>query len=336
MLVLGIETSCDESSIALVEDNGSILAEGVASQGETHAPYAGVVPELASRQHLSRLGPLLERALQDSSLSLGDIGLVAVTKGPGLAGCLIVGVSFAKGLAYGLGVPILGVNHLEAHLCCCCLAGKVEYPAVALLVSGGHTLLVHVRGVGRYELLGETRDDAVGEAYDKVASMFGLPFPGGPAIEDAARGCGTCGAAARLPRPLIGSGDWNFSFSGLKTAVLYRLKKRAGIPLREGEVSALAHEFQNAVVEVVVKKTIDATEHVGARCIMLAGGVAQNEALRSELQKNADARGMRLLCAPKRYCTDNGVMVAMLAARKFADGVRDDWSLDIDPGLRLA
>ena len=342
MLVLGIETSCDETGIALLEDGERILSAGVASQESIHAPYAGVVPELASRQHLRLLGQMLQTCVREAGVSLPQIELVAVTRGPGLAGCLLSGVSFAKGLAYGLGVSVLGVNHIEAHIYSCCLAGDVEFPALALVVSGGHTLLVLVRGWGCYELLGQTRDDAVGEAYDKVASMIGLPFPGGPAVEARAMRCGSGPGAGRtasggvsFPRPLSTSGDLNFSFSGLKTAVLYWLKKHAGKPLNEDEVDGVAHGFQEAVIEVLLKKTLRAAQRADARCMLLAGGVARNESLRRRLQEGARGIGIALHCAPKEYCTDNGVMVAALGYRKYTGGVRDDWSLDIAPGLKL-
>ncbi len=336
--MLGIETSCDETGIALVEDGERILSAAVASQEEIHSPYAGVVPELASRQHLRLLGRMFQACVREAGVSLPQIELVAVTRGPGLAGCLLSGVSFAKGLAYGLGIPVLGVNHIEAHIYSCSLAGDVEFPALALVVSGGHTLLVLVRGWGRYELLGRTRDDAVGEAYDKVASMIGLPFPGGPAVEARAKrfcsGRATSGGVS-FPRPLSRSGDLNFSFSGLKTAVLYSLKKRAGKPLSEEEIDGVAHGFQEAVIEVLLGKTLRAARRAGASCILLAGGVASNESLRRRLEEGAREIGIALHCAPKEYCTDNGVMVAALGYRNYMEGLRDDWSLDIVPGLQL-
>lgn len=342
MLVLGVETSCDETGIALVGDGDRILSAAVASQESIHAPYAGVVPELASRQHVRLLDPMLRRCMGESGAGLRQIGLVAVTKGPGLAGCLLSGVSFAKGLAYGLGVPVLGVNHVEAHIYACRFAGEVEFPALALVVSGGHTLLALVRGWGSYELLGQTLDDAVGEAYDKVASMIGLPFPGGPAVETCAKRCRSALEAGRsacarvtFPRPLADSGDLNFSFSGLKTAVLYWLRKRAGKPLGADEVDGVAHAFQEAVVEVISKKTMRAAQLARARSILLGGGVARNESLRGRLHEGAKEIGTALYCAPKEFCTDNGVMVAALGRRKYMDGARDDWSLDIAPGLRL-
>lgn len=333
MLVLGIETSCDETGVALVDDrSGAVVAEAVASQDDLHAPYAGVVPELASRRHLGLLAPLTGRVLRDAGVAAGDVGLVAVTRGPGLAGCLLAGVSFAKGLAYALGVPVLGVNHLEAHVHSCLAAGEVEYPAVALVVSGGHTILARMPELGCYELLGQTRDDAVGEAYDKVASMLGLPYPGGPAIEARAR---RATHAVPFPRPLLKSGDLQFSLSGLKTAVLYRLKARCGAPPGEAEIDAIARGFQEAVVEVLRVKTMEGARRARVRSILLAGGVARNEALREGLAREAASRGIRLVCSPKGYCTDNGVMIASLACRKWADGRRDGWDLDIDPGLRL-
>ncbi|MCX6356545.1 MAG: tRNA (adenosine(37)-N6)-threonylcarbamoyltransferase complex transferase subunit TsaD, partial [Candidatus Aureabacteria bacterium] len=275
---------------------------------------------------------LVGKVLVDAGIERGAIDLVAVTRGPGLAGCLLAGVSFAKGLAYGLGIPVVGINHIEAHIFSCAFAGEIGYPAVALVVSGGHTLLALVDGVGRYRLLGQTVDDAVGEAYDKVASMMGLPFPGGPAIE--ARALHAAGAE-RFPRPLIDSADLSFSFSGLKTAVLYRLKARGGAPLSDTEVGRISRGFQEAVVEVVVRKAMDAAEETGARCLLLAGGVAQNRALRAALGAEAEAHGRALIAAPTRYCADNGVMVAALAARKYDGGDGDGLSFDIAPGLRL-
>ena len=342
MLVLGIETSCDETGIALVEDGDRVLSAVVASQENIHAPYAGIVPELASRQHVSLLGPMLERCMGESGTGLSQIELVAVTKGPGLAGCLLAGVSFAKGLAYGLGVPVLGVNHIEAHIYSCRFAGQVEFPALALVVSGGHTLLVLLRDWGSYKLLGQTLDDAVGEAYDKVASMIGLPFPGGPAVEGCAKRCRSAidaGRTARaqltFPRPLLESGDLNFSFSGLKTAVLYWLRRREGKALDADEVDGVAHAFQEAVVEVLSKKTMRAAQIAQARSILLGGGVARNESLRRRLHEGAREIGIALRCAPKECCTDNGVMVAALGRRKYMAGARDDWSLDIAPGRKL-
>ncbi len=336
VIVLGVETSCDETGIALVEDGKRTLSEKLASQEELHAPYSGVVPELASRQHIKILGPLLEGALKESGCALKQVGLVAVTKGPGLAGCLLTGLSFAKGLAYGLGIPILGVNHIEAHIHSCFLDGEVDYPSLALIVSGGHTVLAVMRGWRSYELLGQTRDDAVGEAYDKVASMLGLPFPGGPAIEAWAKtGKDSRSPAPRFPRPLLKSDDFNFSFSGLKTAVLYWLKKRGGSPISDTDVAAVASAFQEAVIEVLLKKTFAAARRLKVRTILLAGGVAQNETLRQEFRREAEGSGFNLIYPPKRYCGDNAVMVAALAYRIFTDGGRDDLSLEVVPSLGL-
>lgn len=336
MRVLGIESSCDETAVALLEDGKTVLSDRVASQDSIHAPYSGVVPELASRQHLRLLPSLFHAVLEDSGILQKQIGLVAVTRGPGLAGCLLAGVSFAKGLAYGLGLPLLGINHIEAHIFSCCFSGKVDYPALALVVSGGHTILVLLPCPGSYRLLGQTRDDAVGEAYDKVATMLGLPFPGGPAMESRAkmaRGEGVLGAP--FPRPLIGSGDLDFSFSGLKTAVLYRLKSHAGETLGEEGVNEIARGFQEAVIEVLLSKTLTAAKCHGVRCVLLAGGVARNESLRARLGERVSAAGVRLIVPEKKYCSDNAVMVAALAARKYADGERGDATLDIEPGLRL-
>lgn len=333
MLVLGIETSCDETGVALVDASSrAVAAEAVASQDDLHAPYAGVVPELASRRHLALLAPLTARVLREAGVPAERIGLVAVTRGPGLAGCLLAGMSFAKGLSCALGIPLIGVNHLEGHIRSCLAAEDVEYPAVALVVSGGHTLLARIPERGRYELLGQTRDDAVGEAYDKVASMLGLPYPGGPAIEARAR---RAARTVRFPRPLIASGDLQFSLSGLKTAVLYRLKASRGAPPDEEEIDAIARGFQEAVVEVLRSKTMEGARRTAVRTVLLAGGVARNEALREGLEREAAARGIRIVCPPKRYCTDNAVMIAQLACEKWAAGQRDGRDLDIDPGLRL-
>ncbi len=333
MLALGIETSCDETGVALFDSlRGAVAAEAVASQDDLHAPYAGVVPELASRRHLALLAPLTARVMGEAGVSPGDIGLVAVTRGPGLAGCLLAGVSFGKGLACALGVPLLGVNHLEGHIQACLAEGAIDYPAVALIVSGGHTLLARMPGRGRYEVIGQTRDDAVGEAYDKVASLLGLPYPGGPAIE--ARAC-SAPRAVRFPRPLIASGDLQFSLSGLKTAVMYRIKAGGGGRPPEEEIDAIARGFQEAVLDVLRSKTMAGARRAGARTVILAGGVARNEAIRRGLEHAAAGMGIRLVCPPKRYCTDNAVMIASLACAKWAAGERHGLDLDIDPGLRL-
>ena len=333
MLILGIETSCDETGVALVDArSGAIAAEAVASQDELHARYAGVVPELASRRHLCTLAPLTARVLREAGAAARDVGLVAAARGPGLAGCLLAGVSFAKGFAYALGAPILGINHLEAHLYMCVAGGGIDFPAVALVVSGGHTILAIVPEWGRYKLLGQTRDDAVGEAYDKVASMLGLPYPGGPAIERRAR---RAARAVRFPRPLLKSGDLEFSLSGLKTAVRTRLRSGGAAPPGEEEVDAVARGFQEAVIEVLRLKTVEGARRVGARTVLLAGGVARNEALRSGIEREAARRGVRVGASPPSHCTDNGAMIALLARLQWAEGRRDGSDLDIDPGLRL-
>lgn len=333
MLVLGIETSCDETGVALVDvRSGAVVAEAVASQDDIHARYAGVVPELASRRHLCTLAPLTGRVLRDAGATARDVGLVAAARGPGLAGCLLAGVSFAKGFAYALGAPILGINHLEAHLYTCVAAGGVDFPAVALVVSGGHTILAVVPEWGRYELLGQTRDDAVGEAYDKVASMLGLPYPGGPAIEARAR---RAASAVRFPRPLLRSGDLEFSLSGLKTAVRTRLRSGGAAPPGGEEIDAVARGFQEAVIEVLRLKTVEGARRAGARTVLLAGGVARNEALRSGIEREAATRGVRVVASPPSHCTDNGAMIALLARLQWAEGRQDGWDLDIDPGLRL-
>jgi N6-L-threonylcarbamoyladenine synthase len=336
-IVLGIETSCDETGVAIVESGAKILADVIASQEAIHAPYSGVVPELASRQHVMLLGRLYMEALSTAGLEQGDIDIIAVTKGPGLAGCLLAGLNFAKGLSYGLRLPIVGINHIEGHIHSCLLHGDVEYPAVALVVSGGHTMLVLVKEKARYELIGRTLDDAAGEAFDKVASMLGLGFPGGPAIERAAQGRKGTGnrRLMNFPRPLLNSGNYDFSFSGLKTAVLYWLKRHRHGAIDDSTASEVAFEFQRAAVEVLAAKTVSAAEKTGAGTILLAGGVAQNEPLRSELEASSLKKGIRVIYPAKRYCGDNAVMIAALGYQKYQAGQRDGWDMDIVPGLRL-
>jgi N6-L-threonylcarbamoyladenine synthase len=333
MLILGVETSCDETAVALADNEGRILAEEVASQDAIHAPYRGVVPELAARQHLMLLDPLLQRVLDTARCEVHQIGLVAVTRGPGLAGALLTGLNFAKGLAYGLGVGVKGIHHIEAHIHSCMMERDVAYPALALVVSGGHTQLFVLRRRYSYELIGETKDDAVGEAYDKLASMLGLAYPGGPEIEKWAKRASTDIRGLRLPRPLLKSGDYHFSFSGLKTAVRYWLHGRHAID--DTQKAAVAKEFQDAVVEVLCTKTASAARRYGVRAILLAGGVARNDALRNAFAGICADEGIRLFLPEKRHCSDNAAMVAALAAGKTERGAGDAMTLDIDPGWRL-
>ena len=324
MLVLGIETSCDETGVALYDTGTGLLADALHSQVELHALYGGVVPELASRDHVRRLLPLLRDVLERSGRSLADVDLVAYTQGPGLGGALLVGASVAAGIALAIGKPVAGIHHLEGHLLSPLLAQPApQFPFVALLVSGGHTQLMRVDGVGRYRLLGETLDDAAGEAFDKTAQLLGLGYPGGPALARLAQG----GDARRfdLPRPMAASGDLDFSFSGLKTAVLTRVKAM-GEPDDRARRD-LAASFQAAIVDVLAAKCMTALKREELRTLVVAGGVGANEALRARLEAEAAAAGARVFFPPMRLCTDNGAMIAFAAALKHphADGqaVRD-------------
>jgi N6-L-threonylcarbamoyladenine synthase len=311
MLILGIETSCDETGVALYDAAaGRLLAHAVHSQVQMHQAYGGVVPELASRDHVRRLVPLARGVLERAGRAVADVGAVAYTEGPGLAGALLVGSSFAHGLAAALGVPAIGIHHLEGHLLSPLLsARRPGFPFVALLVSGGHTQLMRVEGVGRYELLGETQDDAAGEAFDKTATLLGLGYPGGPALSQLAEH-GHAGRY-RLPRPMIGSGDLEFSFSGLKTAVLTLVK---GADPNEQFYADVARAFQDAIVDVLVAKCALAMERTGLTRLVVAGGVGANRQLRAALDAQSAARGFDVYYPEPELCTDNGAMIALAAA----------------------
>ena len=335
MLVLGFESSCDETGVALYDQERGLLAHALYSQVEMHQAYGGVVPELASRDHVRRVIPLLRKVLQDSGCSLRDIGAVAYTQGPGLAGALLVGAAFAESLAMSLGVPTVPLHHLEGHLLSPLLSSRPpKFPFIALLVSGGHTQLMRVTGVGEYALLGETLDDAAGEAFDKTAKLLGLGYPGGPALAALAEQ-GVSGAVS-LPRPMLHSGDLMFSFSGLKTAVLTQVRNR---DLSNQEKADVARGFQDAIVEVLVKKSLVAIKESGLRQLVVAGGVGANRELRRQLDAKAARRGMDVYYPELEFCTDNGAMIALAGALRLASGavpkpagsfgVRPRWPLDI-------
>ena len=312
MVVLGIETSCDETGVALYDTARGLLSHALYSQVEMHADYGGVVPELASRDHIRRLLPLTREVLARSALTLTDIDAIAYTEGPGLAGALLVGASAAHGLAYALGVPAIGLHHLEGHLLSPLLSDPApEFPFVALLVSGGHSQLMRVDGVGDYALLGETVDDAAGEAFDKSAKLLGLGYPGGPAIATLAER-GRPGRY-KLPRPMLASGDLNFSFSGLKTAVLIAARERA---LDEQARADLAAEVQAAIVEVLIAKSLAALDETGLSRLVVAGGVGANRLLRRELTASAEHVGNTVYYPDLEFCTDNGAMIAFAGARR--------------------
>ncbi len=336
MLVLGIESSCDETGVALVESQQggavpALRAHALHSQIAMHQAYGGVVPELASRDHIRRVLPLAQTVFDESGRHLREVDVVAYTRGPGLAGALLVGAGVACALGAALGKPVLGVHHLEGHLLSPFLsADPPEFPFVALLVSGGHTQLMRVDGVGRYEILGETIDDAAGEAFDKSAKLMGLPYPGGPWLAKLAEQGDP--AAFRLPRPLLHSGDLDFSFAGLKTAVMTQAKK-LGDQL-ETRKADLAASTQAAIVEVLLKKSIVALEATGMHRLVVAGGVGANRDLRRQLDAACARRGVRVHYPELHLCTDNGAMIAMAAAMRLQAGMAaasDRYAFDVKP-----
>jgi len=332
-LVLAIETSCDETAAAVMLGGEQQLSSIVASQVDFHARFGGVVPEIASRKHTEAIVAVVTAAISEAGVSLKDLHAVAVTHGPGLVGALVVGVAYAKGLALATGLPLLGVNHLEGHVHAARLTDpKLEPPLVALLVSGGHTTLVHVPEWGRYEALGRTLDDAAGEAFDKVAKVLGLGYPGGPAISLLAETGDP--AAIPFPRAMLRSGDFDFSLSGLKTAVLQYVdrERAAGCEVSLPDVAA---SFQQAVVDVQVAKTVRAAKEYGVRAVVLAGGVAANPALRSALASALGGEGIRLSVPPTELCTDNASMIAAAAHHHLREGRFLGLGADAVPNLRL-
>ncbi|MEX0449112.1 tRNA (adenosine(37)-N6)-threonylcarbamoyltransferase complex transferase subunit TsaD [Spiribacter sp. 221] len=327
MIVLGIETSCDETGIALYSGDRGLIAHRLHSQVATHATYGGVVPELASRDHVRRVLPLVQDCLAEARLAAADIGGIAYARGPGLAGALLVGGSVAQGLGWALGCPVLGVHHMEAHL----LAPMLEpdppaFPFLALLVSGGHTLLVEVADIGRYRVLGESLDDAAGEAFDKTAKLLGLPYPGGPQLEALARDGGP--GPFRFPRPMTDRPGLDFSFSGLKTAVVNAVRQANEDAATR---AAIARAFQDAVVDTFAIKVRRALEQTGVRHLVVAGGVGANQALRDRLRQVAEEQGAVMACPRLAFCTDNGAMIAYAGYCRLVAGQRDVGSLDIRP-----
>jgi N6-L-threonylcarbamoyladenine synthase len=336
MLVLGVETSCDETAAAVVEDGRRVRADIVASQILVHARYGGVVPEVASRQHVATIVPVIRRAVSDAGVGLTDLDAIAVTCGPGLVGALLVGVETAKALGYALRKPLVGVNHLAGHLAAVflddpSLPAPPAYPHLALLVSGGHSAIIRVDGPGVTHLLGSTRDDAAGEAFDKVGKMLGLGYPGGVAIDRLAATGNP--RAVVLPRALPGRDDLDFSFSGLKTAVSTRL---GGTDPPQGDALAdLCASFQAAVVDVLVRKCRRALVREGLRQLVVCGGVAANRGLRAALAAAAAEDRFELFIPPPKRCTDNAAMIAAAGSQLYARGARASLDLAVDPGLPL-
>jgi N6-L-threonylcarbamoyladenine synthase len=338
--ILGIETSCDETAASVVENGRRILSNIVATQHALHAPYGGVFPEVASRAHIETIYPVISQALSRAHIGMEDLDAIAVTRGPGLAGSLVVGMNMAKGLALGTGLPLLGVNHLEAHLYAVWLMedqAEPEFPLLGLVVSGGHSELILMTDHLAYERLGGTLDDAAGEAFDKVARLLGLSYPGGPAIEQAAEGGNP--KAFAFPRAWL-EGTWDFSFSGLKTAVLREVRAvqpdlKAGVePPRPGlPIADLAASFQAAAVDVLVGKALAAAEDKGAREIVVAGGVSANQLLRKSIQEKAS---IAVRIPPLELCTDNAAMTAAAGHRHFLAGHRDALDMDVLPNWKLS
>lgn len=335
MLVLGIESSCDETGIALYDTHEGLLGHALHSQVEMHAEYGGVVPELASRDHIRRILPLTEHTLKIANKNLQDIDAIAYTQGPGLSGALLVGTSFAESLAFSLKIPTINVHHLEGHLLAPLLEDNPpDFPFVALLVSGGHSQLMRVDGIGQYELLGDTLDDAAGEAFDKTAKLLGLGYPGGPALSKLAQ---TGKPRFKLPRPLLNSGDLNFSFSGLKTSVLTMVNQQQ--PLDKQTKADIAYEFQEAVTEVLTKKCMNALRETGLDNLIVSGGVGANARLREKLNAATKRKLCKVSYPRLEFCTDNGAMIAFAGAMRLKttpNNCEKNYSFSVKPRWNLS
>jgi N6-L-threonylcarbamoyladenine synthase len=332
MLVLGVETSCDDTAAAVLRDGRTILANVVSSQDQVHTLYGGVVPELASRQHIENILPIIDSALKMAAVTIQDLDGIAVTYGPGLVGSLLVGLCLAKGLSFRWNIPYVGINHLEAHLLAIHLEQEVAFPYIALLASGGHTLLYNVKDVGQYVYLGGTRDDAAGEAYDKVAKMMGLGYPGGRVIDNLAKSGNR--NAVRFPRARLKKGSYDFSFSGIKTSVWHYLKSQAQEQW-ENQKADIAASFQEAVVDMLVQPTVKAAMACEVKRIVLSGGVAANSRLREKMQSSAEAEGIETFFPAAKFCTDNAAMIALAGYHWLQRGRRDDFHLNADADLIL-
>jgi len=337
MIILGIETSCDETAVAVVKDGSEVLASVVASQVSLHSKYGGVVPEIACRAHYEVLLPALFQAFEEAGITSDEIDAVAVTNGPGLIGALLIGLTGAKTLSWVLNRPIVPVNHVEAHLYAAPMENpELRYPFVGLVVSGGHTLLCHSLSETEMQILGSTIDDAAGEAFDKVSAILGLGYPGGPAIDRVASNGDP--AAIRFPRSNMSDRPLDFSFSGLKTAVLYHCqgqntKRSRAVQMSDAEVADVAASFQEAVVDVLVKKTIMAAEQTGVESVAVGGGVAANSRLREKLDEAAEERGIKAFCPSLSMCVDNAAMIAGIGYHLFKSGMASE--LDVDAYARL-
>ncbi|NLY11341.1 MAG: tRNA (adenosine(37)-N6)-threonylcarbamoyltransferase complex transferase subunit TsaD [Firmicutes bacterium] len=332
-LALGIETSCDETACAVVKDGKYILANVISSQVDLHQQYGGVVPEIASRKHIETILPVIDTALNQANVTLQDIDVITVTKGPGLVGGLLVGLAAAKALAFAINKPLVGVNHIEGHIYANFLANpELEPPFVCLTVSGGHTDLLHIPEFGHYEILGRTRDDAAGEAFDKIGRVLGLPYPGGPQIDKLAKQGNK--NAIKFPRGLAEPGNYDFSFSGLKTAALNFLNQ---MKQRNEEINLedFAASFQWAIVDVLSTKLLEAAKEKQVKCVIVSGGVAANSGLRTHLQERVKELGLTVLFPPSILCTDNAAMIASAGYFRYLRGERSAWDLNAFPALKL-
>lgn len=332
-IILAIETSCDETAAAIISDGRDLLANVVASQIDIHKEYGGVVPEIASRHHLEQVNSVIDIALKKAQITLNELDAIAVTYGPGLVGALLVGVSTAKALSYSLDIPLIGVNHIEGHIYANWLVhDNIQFPLICLVVSGGHTALIEVKNHGEYELLGQTQDDAVGEAYDKIARAMGLGYPGGPIVDSLAQKGNN--QAVVLPRAWLAKDSYDFSFSGLKTAVLNYLN-RASLKGEKIVIEDLAASFQASVVEVLVEKTMKAAKKSNIKTVMMAGGVAANSLLRQSLSERCEEENIMLYYPPLEFCTDNAAMIASAGYYRYINGERASLYLNAVPNLKL-
>jgi N6-L-threonylcarbamoyladenine synthase len=323
--VLGIETSCDETAAAVIKDGRYVLSNIVSSQIEIHKKYGGVVPELASRNHLEKIIPVIDEALNEAEVKLSDISRIAVTSGPGLVGSLLVGLSAAKAISFGLGIPFIGIDHLEAHITAAHLEHDVPFPFLGLIVSGGHTSLYIVNSYTEFRLLGKTRDDAAGEAFDKASKLLGLGYPGGVEIDRISRDGDR--RSIRFPRPFKNSSSFDFSFSGIKTSLVYFLKKTPFID--RAELPDICASYQEAIVETLVEKTLSAAELKGIKDVVISGGVASNSRLRDLAKERCEQEGISLFIPSPDYCTDNAAMIGALGYHKSRNG--ESSSLDLAP-----
>lgn len=331
--ILAIESSCDETAAAVVINGRDVRSNVISSQIDIHTLYGGVVPEIASRKHIERINQVITQALDEAGMTLGDMDAIAVTYGPGLVGALLVGVAEAKAIAYARGLPLIGVHHIEGHICANYIENKdLEPPFLCLVVSGGHTHLVRVADYGNYEILGRTRDDAAGEAFDKVARAIGLGYPGGPKIERVSREGNE--DAIHFPRAKVGDSEYDFSFSGMKSAVLNYLNgcQMKQIPVVQADVAA---SFQRAVIDVLVENAMRGVDQYHAEKFAIAGGVASNQTLRASMEEACRQRGVRFYHPSPVLCTDNAAMIGAAAYYEYLAGRRDDWTLNAMPNLKL-